>query len=387
MKRIFPVLCSVLAACSVGAGGDDASLESDYRVHPRGSQSSGKLKVLLPPGVTTSSFASTTKVELFAEAGGRSTSVPLSTEVSIAPGTVCVRLRVAQLVKSWSSSWSYEEAYAEGATDCGVVIKAGQTTTYTLSVVSFSQSEEVFGMPDVFKEYVRWSSVDPDAPKCTRAGAANGDTSALLHCSTEAGRKRPLLPGTYTYSWGVADGFTTTFAAGDVRAIDLADVASSGRRVVRVVPPAHVLPDAAATTYQVAGNGKTLSKMPVAGKPIQIGQSADAAGVATTFAVLVGGANEQRRDVWFPAAGSAASSLAIERLDVDAVTMSDGGTTHGSYGVDRADGTSFVTVVPGAPGLRTGTGIDVLAGSYRIVTSYTRLDGSTGTDSQNVAVP
>jgi hypothetical protein len=370
-------------ACALTPGDDDVDqVEAAKRVKPVGTQAAGTLRVSLPAELSVSSLATDGfRIELSARQPTGWVPVALDTEVALAPGATCLRLRVGKRTGN-------DEDYAEGATDCTVTVAPNAVTPITLGAVRYESSDEILGVsPDVFKAYRRWGAMPEPRPTCERAKIATGDESQLIGCGVEASKLRPVLPGTYSFRWGVADGFTTTIAPGEVRVLDFAS--APDRRITRVVAPTRELPDASGlTSYEIVAGAKKMTRTAAAEQSFQVGVAADA-NVPHVLAI-VSAAARQETPLPVPAAAGAPARFEIQRIDVDHVEVTSSfGTTSvpGSYVVSRREGASLVPIVLAPDGWPTNTGLDLLPGIYQVTTTFRRLDGTAGTDVQDVTLP
>lgn len=205
-------------------------------------------------------------------------------------------------------------------------------------------------------------------------------------------------PGTYFVMFGFLDGTTVKVAPGAFATLDLNG--NAGRRIARVVPSPSELPNArcSGTNGQRAmritgpgsdGTGKTV--LVSFEQPFEIGQNNSLVrlhqrtGYPTELSYVLP-CLSMSAPLTLGAEGAGPLDLKLGRLDVDdiAVTQNDGtvAAVRGTYQVYDKNGNGMLTYP-----LETNTGVDLPPGSYDVVATYRKTDGTNGTWKSHFTTP
>jgi hypothetical protein len=331
---LFVLLAVSVTACAGAApDGDADSTETGYTVQPTGS--SAELQIAAPAGVGGAAVKVLARRK---DGAGMPLDMTDGAAKPVSPGTYCVWTRV-------TGTNPYDILF-ETQADCAVDVATGAKLVYHLGAVTFfrSRDELLFGL-DVGAD----SSYADQASRRLLASAV-----AVPHANGAF---------EYTYvsmrnSWGspaetMLDSFAFTVAPNATTKVDLVDTASRfGARIVPATPRA--LPNTQAridarvgtSNYTVTNSWFDMGSL---GKPLLVRAKASAM-------VYVTAPSAQTLALTQPV-----SDHALGRLDVEdvAVTMPDGSTK-----------TARGSVQVGVLTFPTGSGIDLLPGTYDMTVSY-----------------
>jgi hypothetical protein len=229
-----------------------------------------------------------------------------------------------------------------------------------------------------------WMQTEPTARRAP-TGSFKPDVGAEV--------AQAALPGTYFASYGFLDGATVKVAAGALSTLDLS--ANTRRRVTRIIAAPAELPDAACP------DGKRVIKFTGPGRdgvrktrsasldaPFEIGQNEDVVLELSSFnfsreiTYSLSCLSTSLLPMTLPLGelGGAPLQLKLGRIDVDdiSVTQNDGSVkaVRGKYQVYDANNNGRPML---ATALDTNTGVDLPRGTYDVVATYPKTDGTSGT--------
>lgn len=350
---LFCALASfgLLAACSASddAAEDADSSESDIKIKPKGGSSS--LKVTVPTGATG-------RVIARRQEGGTSLELTPGTAKPVAPGKYCIHTRVT------SASNQYDIRF-ETQADCSVTVAPGAAVDYALGAVKFDRSKDelVYGL-------------DVGA----NTAYSNQQLREMLRTTTPIAHAKGAFDYPYVFvrdSWSSTtrplDSIAFTVGAGTTADVDLLD--TTGKWGLRIVP---------ATLRELPSSTIVQSRIDAR---VQQGDSTfvdswvDLANLAKPLLVRAKASSNMHLNA--PTKQQLAltqppSDKKLARLDVEHV------------GVDMPDGTTkdaSGTVTIGTLSFPTGTGIDLLPGTYDLAISYDHpADGAKMVTSMSVDV-
>ena len=349
-------------ACT--SGDDGASSRSDDQtVHPSGNDLPGKLVVTAPsaPGFeiekTTFRMNNMDPVDLRQELGP----VPV--------GAQTVRMDTQGQFAAFSSSAT-------------ATILSSQMTTVTTGLlgVKATGGPRTLGLAQL--------------PTNWGIHLANeGSGSGFLNATSDGSRLLPLFEGRYEVNYGLdaIDGVPVTMISGAMQVIAAYDTAN--RRVTRLKAPARDLPDAECGNgghkwiLSVANSSAFQEVTVESGDELDVGISPRHEGSSYTLR-----ASAWRSNVAIPLGdrGMGPKKWELGRIDVDDVSINGSATkVKGTYAIFAADpttgaasGPNFVTCAP-----KTGSGVDVPPGHYRVETTYHTVEAGDKTDVQVIDVP
>lgn len=411
MRAVNRTLPNTLLFCAAVAGGgcnsseigDDVveSTQQAVRVTPTGEELAGSIQVDLPTGVSSSGGATISY---------RSTPINFGIATRFAAGTSSLALVSPYL------------AYGAN-TDSNVAVVQKQTTVYKLAALkpSWSTSTSTSTLSVDFGPQPRlsakrlvggsWASVFEQG---TQTWDSTGATAIVV------------MPGDYSFSWNLKgiDPITVSLAQGETKAVNLTP--ADRRAIIKVAQPLRDFPHAKSpsyphctvtTAYLVQRNRDLPSPVgPGYGTLSSEGVVAfrahtDAPG--TQYRVFPFDASEAPMHYEFvvnniayriDAKPGATVTVPVDRIDVDDVQVTNERgqvtTVAGTYMLyreqagagwvpvsvwDRQQNCGNVSSYFAGP-FSTRTGIDVLPGNYKIVTTYLTLEGSKTTE-QIVKIP
>lgn len=196
----------------------------------------------------------------------------------------------------------------------------------------------------------------------------------------------PVLPGPYAFEWGVYDGLVATATAGTTTTVDL--TSRVGRRTAKIIPPTRELPDGC-----VQGKGFRVWAKEIVPIHVDFDQAVE---VGQNDAIVARHGQQPGMIIDLPcggmgnvplsAPGAAPTQFKIGRVDVDDVEVTL------TNGTKQARKGTYVVYRPGTheamhPRLPTGTGIDLLPGTYELVVEYPTTAGTTGRYEETITTP
>lgn len=361
VMRPKPLMLVVLAAAAVACG--DASSDASGTdegatvIDPHGTDSPGRVQVLLPAGPVTASVQLGSATKNVGE---------IFDALSVGPHSVTL-----------GNSGDYTLS-----SSTGVGVSAGQLTTVQggLLAVDAVSGPRTLGLAH---------DVSPWGIRGTVAGAsAIGSMKPTVDGSKAAG----LFPGKYEINFGLdaADGVPVEVVANGSKKVVLTDMGS--RRVARIQAPKREMPSASCSgdavdqvTVNVTGTPSSMTMSLAAEQAVDVGTSP--AHDAVTYAF-----SESTWDRGIPlplgARGQGPAVFALARLDVDDVLVNATlPRVRGTYRVFKAnpDGSRGAELLRCAP--PTKTGVDVPPGKYRVEVMYATTEAGQKTDVHVLDVP
>jgi hypothetical protein len=345
LRRIvafFPLL--PLLACGAGASPDDAeSTEADYTVTPTGG--TGQLKVTVPAGAAGRVIAQR-------QEGGTPLELTSGSVKAVAPGKYCIHTRITSATNQYDIQF-------ETQSDCSVVVAAGATVDYALGAVKIDRSRDelVYGL-DVGGDTNYSNQSVRRMLKTTTAIAHAKGTFEYAYVSirenswSSSSTYRPLD----SISFDIAGGATTN--------VDLLD--TNGKWGLRVIPgDPRTLPNSTETSAQISARVQWSDYSIVDGW-VDLGSLPKPLLVRAKASSNLHLEQPTKQEL---ALTQPPSDKKLARLDVEhvQVSMPDGTTK-------QATGT---VAIGGTTKFKTGTGIDLLPGTYELSISYTHpADGA-----------
>lgn len=275
------------------------------------------------------------------------------------------------------------EVFAEmtGTLNAYPMIKAGATTTIHLGgvVTTRDPARPTVGLTLDGNLAFSTSTISaiPDVRATT--GAFNPGVSQAVAQAVPA--------GTYVVRYGFGDGATVKVTEGAFATLDL--TANAGRRIARVTASPAELPSVMCAGFNQirgmrivgkAGDGAARTAIIPIDKPFEVGQheavvkGRSASDVALTYTLPC---LAMPAPLPLGSTGAGPLDLKLGRLDVDdiAVTQNDGSVraVRGKYQVYDKNGNGML-LNP----LDTNTGVDLPPGTYDVVATYTKTDGTSG---------
>lgn len=326
---LFPLL--FLLACGETPSESAESTESDYTVTPTGG--TGQIKVTVPAA------ASATKVIVRRQEGGSSLELTSGVAKAVAPGKYCLYTRV-------TGTNPYDVQF-ETQSDCSLVVAAGATVDYALGAVQFERSRD---------ELLLGLDVGRDSLY------ANESVRRMMRTTAPVAHARGTFEYTYvsikdgawsSAQWKTLDSISFSVTGGATAMVDLVD--TTDRWGVRIVPATgRALPNTTSridarvqwSDYAVLDAWFDLGSL---AKPLLVRAKALSNVRVNTPAVQTFALTQP------------VSDKKLARLDVEhaQITMADGSTK-----------TASGTVTIGAFTFPTGTGVDLLPGTYDIAIAY-----------------
>lgn len=226
--------------------------------------------------------------------------------------------------------------------------------------------------------------------------------SYVFEAASEPGRFVPVGPGDFAFSLSLED-FNTpplwsnvvTLASGEVKAVDLSPPELRGKIVIK--PPTRMFPTVRQETWFAASrsySAETLASYPVQGgayrekyllNPSSWAENVGKLASDLEHTVLGNTAWTRGYFLWLngtyvnlEVAPGGTTVVQMQRLDVDdvEVTREDGTTfrTEGRYSIEWLTPAGTYVVWPELQNLPTKTGVDLVAGHYRVTVSYNTLE-------------
>lgn len=411
MNRSLPIAFLFFATvagggCNPGEVGDDgvAPTQQAVRVTPTGDELAGSIQVDLPTGISVPSTS--------ASLSYRGTAISIGTPTRFAAGTGNLVLSSPYL------------AAGNGNTEPNIAIVQKQNTVFKLAAIkpSWNASAATSTLSIDFGPQPRltgkrlvggstWTSIFEQGPQ---TWDSTGSTPVVV------------LPGDYSFNWNlkVLDPITFTLAQGEAKAVSFTP--PDRRTTIKVAQPQRDFPHAKSPTYPhcTVNTGYLVQRnrdMPYAGGP---GYSTSASEGVVAFRAHTDAPGTQYRVFPFDASEApmhyefvvnniqyridakpgAVITVPVDRIDVDDVRVTNERgevtTVAGTYNLyrrntsgdwepvsvwDRQMNCGNVSSYFWGP-FPTRTGIDVLPGTYKIVTYYSTLEGSKKTE-QLVTIP
>ena len=355
------LLLATTMACGSSAS-DAGTTESGVTVTPTGDDHPGQLVVTVPAGVTP-----TDTNDAFTIGGSAPVAFTTPYTLPIGDHTLNIRSCRGQDCGGWSLPFT---------------IQNHATTTVALGAIAFKRtgSDGLLGI---------------DAAIAADGMTANVGTQWVAEDQLQTVAYR--LPLAYTYTFGLFDGFDTTVEPSKIDTIDL-DVRTN-RRQVRIVAPARALGDAAMCKgWTITGKRTDRSKQSAAGIVIPsgtvvlLGEHVTDASQTGEYWLRTGPGDVAPAKFTLGDTGGDPATLNVGRIDVTdvAVKQNDGTTANvrGQYTISRVTtNTAGGEVLDSVCAGQTNTGVDVLPGTYRLVTTYSTVEVGTKTTTQDVTVP
>lgn len=365
-----------LLACA-NEDGDAATDDADYRSKPKGPDAlTGSVLLLAPPVAPGTTL---TPVD-----------ITVGAHAKVAFGTPVTTLLPDRARLALSG-----HTHVSTVVQADVLVKAAQTTTIAFGglVARIGPGPETLGLgSNVSAESTPTSNVAFASSPIVQLG---GDAYA------DGTETAPVLPGEYAFSITPFDGAVATVTAGNTTTVDLRSPA--GRRMASVRFEAGALPNGCRESrvhvrHQgpgAAAGGGAAKLVPLTvrtqdAKSVDLGVN-DAivtranAGIAPQPELVLPCVT---RPVPIPLGnlGAGPRAMKVGRLDVDDVDVT------GDFGKATVRGTYEVFVAAtGEPvlasSLPTGTGIDLPAGTYRLVVHYTKTGGEKGSFEETFSTP
>ena len=376
---LFASACFSLGACTLGDTTEDdrlgeETIDEELIITPGGSDHPGALVVRLPDELISADPATLSPFFVSVSNQTLTFGVPLT-----------VPIGTANLVGSWPGDNGIPQQYG-----AQVSIASDQTTTAQLAAFRYTApAEAVVGINSF--------------PQSNGGGIGVAERmasgSAALLRSDYLTKTAPRLSGVYRLSWGYFDGIEVAVGPNQVKQIDLSDL--STRRALRIVaPPTRELPNCNDNPYvmRVArGNGYDTRLATLApGQSVVIGEAGWNQGPANYLLNTPGMTYLPYSSLSFDLLPPAQPGEIIEhrlgRLDVDDVavdTPSGVRTVRGTYRVNRLRTSANGGDWEGEEitSCTTHTGLDVLAGRYRIRVGYQTAEAGWKTTIIDVTVP
>lgn len=367
----LPLGLLALAAVACGSATDDAgSAESGVTVTPTGNDHPGQLVVTVPAGVTPNDSNDIYTAD--------NAAITFATPYTLSIGNHTLQNRHCHNL-------------ACNASTVGFAIQNHATTTVSLGAIGFkrSQADGLLGVDAVMTVSPRGSGYDQLTASISNQPVAEDTAQSVGY----------RIPSAYSYAFGLFDGFQTTVEPGKVDTVDLDG--KTNRRQVRIVAPARSLPDAPScagwsiTARRPDGanatNGGRISNV-AAGAVVLIGELITNGAVPATYTLQTGSFDQYPVAFSLGDVGADPATLNVGRIDVAdvAVKQNDGTTVtyHGNYTLSRVTtnsaGGETLSPVCVAP---TNSGVDVMAGKYRLVTSYNTAEVGEKTTTDDVTLP
>ncbi len=366
--------------CLVACTSDDAAVASgdaDYRSKPTGADAlAGSVLLVAPPAAPGTALAPVTLTV------GANDGVAFGTPVT---KLLPERVRVAVAVQT--HVWSTMRA--------DVLVRAGQTTSVAFGglVLAIGEGPETLGLgTTVFAESRLTANAAYAAAPTVQLG---GDVYA------DGKETAPVLPGEYAFAITPIDGAVVAVAAGSVATADLRSPAS--RRMANVRFEAGGLPNGCGESLvYLRHQGPGASNGAIAPKLVPVTvrtQDAKAVVVGVNDAIVTraNAGIEPRPELVLPCVtrplpiplgnvGAGPREMKVGRLDVDDVDVTGdfgASTVRGTYEVFAAASGEAVL----ARSLSTGTGVDLPAGTYRLVVRYRKTGGEVGSFEETFSTP
>lgn len=249
-----------------------------------------------------------------------------------------------------------------------------------------------FGVAQVARPAAFTAGLDRAVIADTKNAAASlglNDSSLTIGMNLSGPASIAVLPGRYDFHWGINDGAVFDVTAGQTTSFALQAIAQ--REIARLEASPATKPNACkgllTLAYTVNGTPKQTNVYPFT-YPIEIGRNPDtvsAPSLATLpIDVKLPCVNRTFR-LEYGAKGAGPRATQLGRIDVShiAFPMSDGSVEHriGRYTILGTDGAEV------AGPFLTDSGIDLPAGTYRVVVSYQTSVGDPATYEQTVTTP
>jgi hypothetical protein len=197
----------------------------------------------------------------------------------------------------------------------------------------------------------------------------------------------PVLPASFAFEWGVYDGFDVITTAGTTTTVDL--TSRAGRRTAKIIPPTRELPDGCPSGKGFRVWAKEIIPIQVSpfDSSVDIGQNeAIVARHGQLPGIIIDLPCGGIGNVPLSAPGASPAQFQIGRVDIDDVEVA---LTNGSKEMRKG---TYVVYRPGThealfSPLPTGTGVDLLPGTYELVVQYKTSAGTYGRYEETITTP
>lgn len=359
-------LVSSLAACSAQSS-DEGVDEGATVVTPHGDDSPGGLNVVLPQGASNVASAKF-------DPDARNEWLPL--------GTAFTPLGVGNHPFEVAASSSEFQVTTRDT----AAVSSGKTTTVTTAVISpvATGTPLTFGLDQPANNFQ--ISTGSMQASWMRVAAANGNVNL------------PVVGAQIAFQFGVkdangvfTDGTKFNIGAGSIAKLDIRD-AVQRRRVEVQAPASRDLPDGTCSLSPApwvlsptVANREVPISFPT-GTSMELGM-APWRSDAETY-TLRNPITTLSSTLPMGAKGAAPAVFKIGRIDVAHVQLTNGSPIKGVYQIYEVDAQGHASTAPVLRcELHTGTGVDLPAGKYRVVTTYQTVEAGSKQDVTDVVIP